>query len=173
MKSMKKLLSGETTPPILECGEAQLQAALTMEARSRTPLPPSPTTQPLQESIISNISVDLDHKLKLKPLVLDFSGSNKSKLSSEKPLPNPKPLKPPRKYTPIRTTSTDDPHYEPVERGYDKVEYRSNAWQTMGIDSPNHTEQVNAVELYFYHYFTVFYYLFFIRMLKTSIYIYM
>lgn len=150
MKSMKKLLSGETTPPILECGEAQFQAAFTMEARSRTPLPPSPTTQPLQESMISSfsqMSTDLDHKLKMKSLVSDFSGSIKSKLPVEKPLPNPKPSKPPRKYTPV-TASTDDPHYEPVDRSYDEVEYRNNAWQTMGIDSPDHTEQVNIVSFF-------------------------
>lgn len=144
MKSMKKLLSGETTPPILECGEAQLQAALTMEARSRTPLPPSPTIQPLQDPFISGISMDLDHKCKLKSIVSDLSASIKNKSSLEKPTPNPKPSKPPRKYT-LRRSSTDHSHYEPVDRSYDEVEYRNNAWQTMGIDSPSHTEQVNLL----------------------------
>lgn len=153
MKSMRKLLSGETTPPILECGEAQLQAALTMEARSRTPLPPSPTTQHLQDHIISGISVDLENKLKLKS---DLSVSNKNKLSLEKPIPNPKPSKPSRKYPPINRSSTDESHYEPdeshyepVERSYDEIEYRNNAWQTMGIASPSHTEQVNPFISFF------------------------
>lgn len=145
MKSMRKFLAGDTTPPILECGEAQLQAALTMAARSRTPLPPSPTSQPLQESIlnVSQISTELDHKLKLNSPLSDFSVSNKNKQSLDKLLTKPKPTTPLRKYTsPIRLTSTDDPHYEPVERSYDEIEYRSNAWQTLGVDAPSHTEQV-------------------------------
>lgn len=142
MKSMKKILSGEPTSPILECGEAQLQAALTMEARSRTPLPPSPVSQHLQEPVLSTVT-QLE-KLKLKQ-TCDSAMSIQKKNCFEKPSISPKPFKPPRKYTPSTKTVpvVDDPHYEPVERSYDEVEYRSNAWQTMGIDSPNHTEQVN------------------------------
>lgn len=143
MKSLKKYLSGEPTSPILECGDAQLQAASTMEARSRTPLPPSPTIQSLQEAVISSMSAELDQKLKFKPVISEFFVASKNKVALDKPLPNPKPAKPPRKYTPLKIT-TDDPHYELVERSYDEIEYRSNAWQTMGIDSPNHTEQVNV-----------------------------
>lgn len=144
MKSMKKLLSGETTPPILECGEAQLQAALTMEARSRTPLPPSPNSLPLPESMMSSITMELDQKLKLKSQMPDFPVSDKRKMSLEKLTLQT----PPKKYTPLVKKTLDDPHYEPVERSYDEIEYRNNAWQTMGIDSPKHTEQVNRF-LYF------------------------
>lgn len=142
MKSMRKIVSGETTPPILECGEAQFHAALTMEARSRTPLPPSPTTSVLQGthmSSVSMVSVDLDQKLKLKP---DFPILNKTKLPHEKSLPAHIPPKPPKKYTPV-TITNDDCHYELIERSYDEVECRNNAWQTMGIDLPKHTEQVH------------------------------
>jgi docking protein 2 len=44
MKSMKKLITGESfnLPAALDCGESQLNAALSMEAGSRSPLPPSP-----------------------------------------------------------------------------------------------------------------------------------
>lgn len=45
MKSMKKLISGESMAS-LDCGEHQFNAALSMEAGSRSPLPPSPN-QPL------------------------------------------------------------------------------------------------------------------------------
>ena len=40
MKSMKKLINGESMNS-LDCGENQLNAALSMEAGSRSPLPPS------------------------------------------------------------------------------------------------------------------------------------
>lgn len=45
MKSMKKLISGESMAS-LDCGEHQFNAALSMEAGSRSPLPPSPN-QPI------------------------------------------------------------------------------------------------------------------------------
>lgn len=140
MKSMRKYLSGESTSPILECGESQFQAAFTMEPRSRTPLPPSPIFQPLQENV-AQISLDIDHKLKLKP-VPDFLVPNMTKISSESLSQIPKPIKPLRKFTSVKS---DDPVYEPVNRSYDEIEYRKNAWQTMGIDCPNHTEPVNLI----------------------------
>ncbi|KAJ8930745.1 hypothetical protein NQ314_016417 [Rhamnusium bicolor] len=133
MKSMKKLLAGESTPPILDCGELQLHAALNMEARSRTPLPPSPTSHSIQESNLSNKShisiLDSDHSMK-------------------KTLKKAKPDKPPRKCLPAKkspygnNTAPSEYVYEPIDK-YDHVEYRSDAWRTLGIDDPNHTEQVN------------------------------
>lgn len=42
MKSMKKLINGDNSIGSLDCGEHQLNAALSMEAGSRSPLPPSP-----------------------------------------------------------------------------------------------------------------------------------
>ncbi|XP_018571745.1 docking protein 2 isoform X2 [Anoplophora glabripennis] len=125
MKSMKKLLSGETSP-VLDCGDLQLQAALSMEARSRTPLPPSPTSQLIQDpNFKSQLSLpDLDQALK-----------------------KTKPAKPPRKgVIPKKPFSSPTPSnnyvYETVGK-YDDIEYRSDAWRTLGVDEPNHTEQVN------------------------------
>ncbi|KAH8281284.1 hypothetical protein KR018_007925 [Drosophila ironensis] len=49
MKSMKKLISGDTTSSTLstlECGENQFSAAAGMEPGSRSPLPPSPSSNP-------------------------------------------------------------------------------------------------------------------------------
>lgn len=47
MKSMKKLINGENVGT-LDCGEHQLNAALSMEAGSRSPLPPSPIHHQMQ-----------------------------------------------------------------------------------------------------------------------------
>lgn len=52
MKSMKKLINGESIAS-LDCGEHQLNAALSMEAGSRSPLPPSPNHQSHSENDIS------------------------------------------------------------------------------------------------------------------------
>lgn len=45
MKSMKKLISGDSLST-LECGENQFSAAAGMEPGSRSPLPPSPSSNP-------------------------------------------------------------------------------------------------------------------------------
>nr|WAK97186.1 docking protein 2 [Colaphellus bowringi] len=136
MKSMKKLLAGESSP-VLDCGDAQLHAALTMEARSRTPLPPSPTAPHPQDSTTS-----------IKPLFPPSDNDlSKSKAFLKPPPPvKAKPTKPPRKFVPVTTKSIQDggePTYEPINQRYDEVEIRSNAWQTLGIDEPNHIENVN------------------------------
>ncbi|KAJ8919009.1 hypothetical protein NQ315_016914, partial [Exocentrus adspersus] len=124
MKSMKKLLSGESMP-LLDCGELQLQAALSMEAGSRSPLPPSPMFPPVQESNLCSVSLpnvlDLDHSLKRTKLV--------------------KPPVLPRKSVDCLAPSNDCT-YETVGK-YDDVEYRSDAWRKFGIDNPDHTEQIN------------------------------
>lgn len=50
MKCMKKLISGESLNS-LDCGENQLNAALSMEAGSRSPLPPSPNQNISEDSL--------------------------------------------------------------------------------------------------------------------------
>lgn len=49
MKTMKKLISGDSVTS-LDCGEHQFNAALSMEAGSRSPLPPSPNHHSHSES---------------------------------------------------------------------------------------------------------------------------
>lgn len=49
MKTMKKLISGDSVAS-LDCGEHQFNAALSMEAGSRSPLPPSPNHHSHSES---------------------------------------------------------------------------------------------------------------------------
>ncbi|XP_072393146.1 uncharacterized protein Dok [Diabrotica undecimpunctata] len=141
MKSMKKLLSGETSP-LLDCGEDQFQAALLLAPRSRTPLVPSPTIPSLQS--ISDSSISSKSQL-----------SQMSSISSElesKNIPfslkSVKPNKPPRKFIPLsKPLPEQDPTYEPIQK-YDEIEYRNNAWQTLGIDAPDHTEQIAEEEDY-------------------------
>ena len=166
MKFMKKLLSGETSPSI-ECNDAQFHAALSMEAGSRSPLPPSPNS--------SSHLIDID-----------FSSSSQKLLNSPTstidptplfkpppPIPKQKPAKPPRKA--IFTPALDKKHLEPEfpeasmnskyrrlhqiatpdhdssgstisqddKHSYDLVEVRSDAWRTHGIDRVPHMERLN------------------------------
>ncbi|XP_066994957.2 docking protein 3 [Anabrus simplex] len=96
MKSMRKLLSGESSStPGIVCGDNQFHAALSMEAGSRSPLPPSPTsaTTPL-------IDVDFNamSQSSTKPLISPIVETKSlliNNISSTKPVP--KPRKPPRK----------------------------------------------------------------------------
>lgn len=135
MKSMKKRLN-ESPPAILEVGDNQLHAALSMEARTRSPLPPSPTTSTTLHDIeIERFRSDSSATLSessIKKLISSFEDNRK---------PQP-PLKPPRKY--IGDVSTAD--YETVCK-YDEIEIRNNAWKTLGTDTVNHTENIqNVVE---------------------------
>lgn len=135
MKSMKKLLNGETPSSVLNCGDNQFQAALSMEARSRSPLPPSLiTSSSLQEldSASSNKSINL---------LLDLSVDKKLS-SSTKMIPT----KPPRKSLNTKTdTSSKFQNYEPVDK-YDEIEYRNEAWKTLGTDDIKHTENIDCNE---------------------------
>jgi hypothetical protein len=117
MKSMKKLLQEDSTTslPLLDCGDNQFHAALSMEARSRSPLPPSPTASTTLHDVESS-SLDSDKK------------------------PRPKPTKPPRKFLSNKATpKVMNDTYEPIDK-YDKIEYRNDAWKTMGVDDVKHTE---------------------------------
>lgn len=141
---MKKLLKGEPAPPMLECGDNQFQAALNMEARSRSPLPPSPTTSTMLHDI--DPSVSTKSLITLHDSVTDILNRNA--------LHKPKPVKPPRKTLQDKdkdsnsnneVTSINAQTYELVDR-YDEVEYRSDAWKTLGVDEVNHTDNVNEEE---------------------------
>ncbi len=90
MKSMKKLISGDSGS--LDCGEHQLNAALSMEAGSRSPLPPSPNHHSHSES-------DLNQSGHLIRGFLSSNDSlnNVSTSSSSIPLLKHTPHKPPRK----------------------------------------------------------------------------
>lgn len=125
------MLESQTSPTLDSCG-SQFQAALSMEARSRTPIPPSPNT-----STVLNDLVELQ-QFSIKSLSF-------TDLAEKRALPNPllKPIpsKPPRKAF-MNNSSGSLENYEPIDR-YDKVEYRKEAWRTLGTDDVKHTENLN------------------------------
>lgn len=159
MKSMKKILTGEPTSTLLDCGDNQFHAALSMEARSRSPLPPSPTSSTARildaendDKSFSNLNnryINSSSKSLLS--FTDFSDITMDKgLSHRSPMPKPKPLKPPRKNLIAARGAEDSTHYEPVlvdsntKTNYDKVEVRKEAWRTLGVNNINHTESKSS-----------------------------
>lgn len=156
MQSMKKLLKGETSSSsgLLDCGENQLHAALSMEARTRSPLPPSPTTSTTLhdiETLTDQHSEKFDKKSQFNKhkdlnFINDKSTSVKRKIhifemqeftgEARKPMPS----KPPRKNLYIKA-------HEKQENSnfskYDEIEMISDAWRTLGTDDVNHTENIN------------------------------
>lgn len=147
MKSMKKILSGESTTSLLDCGDNQFHAALSMEARSRSPLPPSPTSSTRLQDFDGNSA-----QSSMKSLV-SFTDSVEKSVNNRLPMPKPKPTKPPRKNPPstFDLTKNNVETYEPVlvssaqnKKGtYAEIEYRQEAWRTLGVDTIKHTESVN------------------------------
>lgn len=145
MKSMKKLLSGESTSSLLDCGDNQFHAALNMEARSRSPLPPSPTSSTRVHEL------DLSSNQNSMHSVISFTESLDRTLSERRPLPKPKPLKPPRKNLPITTKNIENTiknlELDDINR-YDEVEFKTDAWRTQGVSDVRHTESLDNLEEY-------------------------
>uniref|UniRef100_A0A1B6CDD1 Uncharacterized protein n=1 Tax=Clastoptera arizonana TaxID=38151 RepID=A0A1B6CDD1_9HEMI len=146
MKSMKKLLTGESihSSSTLLCGDNQFHAALGMMARSRSPLPPSPTgSMPILDSELCALST-------IKPLMpLPIELLPRAPKPPPPPL-KPKPLKPPRKNPPnskFLLDENDDKNYKmktfnnDIMSDYDDVEVRNEAWKTMGVGMMTHTER--------------------------------
>lgn len=167
MKNMKKLLNPETqhTHSLL-CGDNQFHAALSMVARSRSPLPPSPTSAtPLPDSEGCGFS-------SLKPLMSYFGGASNSSLDASSPLPlslppplRPKaiqnetmtlfvkvPEKPARKVSPCIELENSGFEESPApdtsgQPAYDDVEVRNEAWRTMGVDVVNQPHTFKAIPM--------------------------
>lgn len=172
MKSMRKLLTGEAPlTPAIVCGDNQFQAALSMEARSRSPLPPSPT------SATPITDLDFNPSSKLHMSFIDNKSFTNNNMSSV-PKPKPKPIKPPRKHifsqekklnevedaasefsvqgyfkklssndlsTALMTPLSAPPLSSATNSfNYDKVEIRKEAWRTLGLDDVKHTENHNS-----------------------------
>lgn len=99
MKSMKKLINGDTIGS-LDCGEHQFNAALSMEAGSRSPLPPSPN-QNYSESSQSQSSHLLHGFLSSTDSLNNISINTSSTTSSiQSSIMKITPCKPPRKSIP-------------------------------------------------------------------------
>ena len=114
-------------------------------ARSRSPLPPSPTSStPIDSELCGISSVKPLMPLPVEPLPR----------LPKPPLPlKPKPQKPPRKnIPPVKTAKDPDENGEtknedilktklPGFADYDDVEVRNEAWRTLGVDVMMHTER--------------------------------
>lgn len=101
MKSMKKLISGES----LDCGEHQLNAALSMEPGSRSPLPPSHHQ--------NHSETDPNHS---GHLIRDFLSSNDSLNNVHIPLASPTALTPAVKHIPNKPPRKSVPNIELPEK---------------------------------------------------------
>ncbi|XP_065226521.1 docking protein 2 [Planococcus citri] len=157
MKSMKELLNHETHN--FPFGDHQIQAAMSMVARSRSPLPPSPTsaTSPLIDSEICGFS-------QMKPFYHNTSSATSFLTNSLHEI-TPPPLKPkmnpidppscklpeiPPRRTPVSemiekdASEVHEPHSSHSQTTYDSVEVRNEAWRTMGVDVANHNDLFKA-----------------------------
>lgn len=175
MKCMKKLINGESVSS-LECGESQLSAALSMEAGSRSPLPPSPNQPSVQDTDSSPLHQSF---ASIRGFISSSDSLNNVSTSSSIPLLKHIPHKPPRKgltiplpgapeesskdkfrnlsnYEPIAiplhentTVETNESERQPPpapERDYESIETITDAWRTLGIDEVKHTEQIHTPE---------------------------
>lgn len=148
MNSMKKLLKGESTTALIDCGDNQFHAALSMEARSRSPLPPSPTTSTMvheAESVQSLKSIGQPDTI-----TSDFHAAVRK----------PRPFKPPRKGLINKPDNSSNNSIELLHKvkpavennensaHYDEVEYRSEAWKVLGTDEIKHTDNSEDYEIY-------------------------
>lgn len=161
MRNMKKLLNRETHT--LLCGDNQFQAALSMVARSRSPLPPSPTS-----ATTSLLDSDTCPFMSLKlPSVSHYQNSTnnlflvnsvqelsppplKPKMNQTDPPSIKLPEKPPRKVTPVAEMiekDTPEVHESHSLATYDDVEVRNEAWRTMGVDVTNHKDLFKAIPM--------------------------
>lgn len=133
---MKKLLNrGDSSPSLIDCKDLQIQAALNMEPGSRNPLPSSFQTfqEPLSQCSLPS------HFSSVRSFVESFTKEI--------------PKKPPRKYLPPKSCGQAplrilpqpyaDVNTKTKEFGkYDQVESRTNAWKTLGVDEPTHSESL-------------------------------
>lgn len=121
MKSMKKLINGESISS-LDCGEHQLNAALSMEPGSRSPLPPSQNHSESEQSQTSDLLrgfISSNDSLNNVSSVSSIASSVQSQI-----IMKITPCKPPRKSVPTMETvdkshklsqkTTKYQDYEPV-----------------------------------------------------------
>ncbi|XP_063381421.1 docking protein 2 [Cydia fagiglandana] len=157
MKTMKQMIGSDLNSP--EHSEFNLQAGANLFPGSRSPLV---AARPDDLSLSS-----LSFKTAPSSQQSSFSERDSAPLLMPKPALKPKPQKPPRKIINMPKalvkelcSSTDESidfgrykkleNYEPIEQvkrdpsppsvPYDKVEVRSEAWKTLGIEDPDHTE---------------------------------
>lgn len=151
MKSMKELLNGDNSGNM---EENQLNAALSMEAGSRSPLPPSinsPSSPTGDFSMTSQVSIKGFNSTDNSVFSILLGPTSAPPTPPAKNVPPiPIPNKPPRKVTHER--NSDSPP-TPPERNksiavndYEKIENITEAWKTMGISDVKHDERLATPE---------------------------
>ncbi|XP_075975416.1 docking protein homolog [Anticarsia gemmatalis] len=156
MKTMKQMI-GTDNLNSPEHSEFNIQPSVNLFPGSRSPLVAArPDDLNLSSLSFKTASVSSQQSI--------CSERDTAPLLMPKPALKPKPTKPPRKIINFPKnkdipSSTDESvdfgrykkldNYEPVEQKrehsppsvpYDKIEIRSEAWKTLGIDTPDHTE---------------------------------
>ncbi|CAH4033967.1 docking protein 2 [Pieris brassicae] len=156
MKTMKQMIGNDNLHSP-EHSEFNIQPSLNLFPGSRSPLVAArPDDLNLSSLSFKTPSISSQQSIS--------TDRDQAPLLMPKPALKPKPQKPPRKIVNIpkireTTSSTDESidfgrykkldNYEPIEQikkespplvPYDKVEVRSEAWKTLGIDDPDHTE---------------------------------
>lgn len=157
MKTMKKLIKGDSSVS-LDVGDSQFNAALSMEAGSRSPLPPSPNQKSSSEfeTAITQSQLSMT-RIGFSSDSIDFSTASTVPIGMKVVPPKP----PRRSLTPITLNISNgnndekSPPYEVVtnicgkiKRGndYECIKTISDAWRTLGIDEPRHTEHSSSPE---------------------------
>lgn len=156
MKTMKQMIGNDNLNSP-EHSEFNIQPSVTLFPGSRSPLVAArPDDLNLSSLSFKTASVSSQQSI--------CTDRDNIPLLMPKPALKPKPLKPPRKIINLPKSkdpqsSTDESidfgrykkldNYEPVEQKrdpsppsvpYDKIEIRNEAWKTLGIDTPDHTE---------------------------------
>lgn len=145
MKSMKKLINGDSIAS-LDCGEHQLNAALSMEAGSRSPLPPSPN-QVHTDNEQSQSSHILRGFLSSTDSLNNSSFSSSIASSNQMPVHKITPCKPPRKTLPNSDSNDKIIRTDVPMKSSQKSKYQDYEPVSLAQTGPNDLSKPMSISL--------------------------